>query len=198
MQSVNNFKFKSIPLDLSGISFDMAEGSLTEIKEIFFIEGKYAPIIRWCSFPQSDWPKPHQILCEFWRSHFSVDTLNEGAFDSNPNLLKIKPYIAILDKEGADYQYTFIGERFANFHDIKTDNPATMLHALNDQQDAISLFNYTTLGATAIRGQGLLALYQGGTDANPELWNKLILPLTDNKGIAQKFVICALKTPSFS
>ena len=196
MQSVNNFKFKSIPLDLSGISFDMAEGCLTEIKEVFFIEGKYAPIIRWCSFSQNDWPKPHQILCDFWRDNSTVDKFTLNAIESDASLTKVKPYIAIVSKKQNDYHYDFIGERFASFHQIDNTHCETLLTSLNASQSAIYLFNYTTLAATAIRGQGLLCLYQGGTDAMPELWNKLILPIIDSKGIAEKFVICALKSPS--
>lgn len=195
MQSVNNFKFKSIPLDLSGISFDMAEGCLTEIKEIFFIEGKYAPIVRWCSFSQSDWPKPHQILCDFWRSNFSVDNLNLKVIDADEKLTKVKPYLAILSKDDNDYSYDFIGERYAHFHSLDQKTPETLLTILNKEQTAIDLLNYTMLAATAIRGQGLLCLYQGGTDTSPQLWNKLILPLSDSKGLAEKFVICALKSP---
>ena len=196
MQSVNNFKFKSIPLDLSGISFDMAEGSLTEIKEIFFIEGKYAPIIRWCSFSQSDWPKPHQILCDFWRSSFSIDKLTLNAIDADEKLSRVKPYMAIISKQENDYHYDFIGERYGYFHDIDKSKAKTMLKSLEENQSAIDLLNYTMLTATSIRGQGLLCLYQGGSSSVPELWNKLILPLTDNKGITQKFVVCALKSPS--
>jgi hypothetical protein len=196
MQSVNNFKFKSIPLDLSGIAFDMAEGSLTEIKEIFFIEGKYSPIIRWCSFSQSDWPKPHQIVCDFWRLHFSVNTFTENTFNSEEALVKIKPYIAILAKQDTDYCYEYMGDRYADFHKLNKTKTPSILDSLNEKEDAISLFNYTALTATGIRGQGLLCLYQSGTDTHPELWNKLILPLSDSKGIAKKFIVCALKSPS--
>jgi hypothetical protein len=196
MQSVNNFNFKSIPLDLSGISFDMAEGCLTEIKEVFFIEGKYAPIIRWYSFSQSDWPKPHQILCDFWRDNGTVDKCTLNAIESNEKLAKVKPYIAIVSKKNNDYHYDFVGERFAAFHHINPEKPDTLLSLLNASQSAIDLFNYTTLAATAIRGQGLLCLYQGGTDTAPELWNKLILPIIDSKGIAEKFIMCALKSPA--
>jgi hypothetical protein len=196
MQSVNNFKFKSIPLDLSGMAFDMAEGSLTEIKEIFFIEGKYAPIIRWCSFPQNDWPKPHQIICEYWRNNFNISKFNLNDLDANDTLAKVKPYLALLSKKDTEFDYSFIGQRFADFHGISVKNNDGLLKSLERNQTAIALLDYTTVMATAIRGQGILSLYQGGTETAPLLWNKLILPLTDDKGIAEKFVICALRSPS--
>lgn len=195
MQSVNNFKFKSIPLDLSGISFDMAEGCLTEIKEIFFIEGRYAPIIRWCSFSEKDWPKPHQIICDFWKHNQNTNSFTLDALEQDAMLLKVKPYLAILSKKGHDYAYEFVGERFAHFHKMDTKSPETLLTSLNKSQGAIDLFNYTTLSATAIRGQSLLCLYQGGDERSVSLWNKLIMPIFDDKGMAEKFVVCSLKSP---
>lgn len=195
MQSVNNFKFKSIPIDLSSIAFDMAEGSLTEIKEIFFIEGKYAPIIRWCSFPQNDWPRPHQIICEFWRSHNTINEFTIENLEKNVAAVRVKPFLAIISKQDNDYEYEFIGDRYRNFHNI-SDKPETLLKTLDETNEAIPLLNYTLLSATTIRGQGVLCLYQAGTDTRPELWNKLTLPLMNGKGLVEKFVVCALRSPA--
>lgn len=195
MPPVNSFEFKSIPLDLEGISFDLAEGCLTEIKEIFFIEGKYAPIIRWCSFPQNDWPKPHQLICEFWRKNFTIHDFTLNAIEEDDKLVRVKPYLAIISKNNHDFQYDFMGDRYQAFHNI-TESKDTFLSTLNKTQAAIPLLNYTILAATAIRGQASLCLYQGGDDLRPELWNKLIMPLSDHEGKVQKFVICALKSPS--
>jgi hypothetical protein len=193
--SIDTFNFKSMPLDLAGIAFDIADGSLSEIKELFFVEGKYAPIIRWCSFSQYDWPKPQQIVCDYWRSHDTIEAFNLSDFDTNEMLSAIKPYIAVLSKDKNDYTYDFIGEGYAKFHNLTTQNPASLLSILNHTQGAIDLLNYTIMAATAIRDQGAICLYQGGNDLNPELWNKIILPLKSTTSDAQKFIICALKSP---
>jgi|GEM_PF-6021383 len=193
--AINNYSFKSIPLDLSGISFDLADGALSELKELFFVEGKYAPIVRWCSSPQHDWPKPQQVICEYWRKHNKIEDFNFSDFSTHETLKLLKPYTAVLSKNNFDYEYDFIGDRFAHFHNLTTSNPVSLLSMLNHTQGAIDLLNYTIMDAAAIRDQGALCLYQGGSDINPELWNKLVLPLKSDHSNAQKFIICALKSP---
>jgi hypothetical protein len=178
--SVNSYNFKSIPIDLSEISFDIADSSISELKELFFIEGKYASIINWHSFSQSDWPKPQQVMFNYWRSCNTIETFNFSDFDSDECLKIIKPYVAVLIKKGQDYTYNYIGERFAFFHNLVKDNPVSLLTMLNHTQGAIDLLNYTILEACSIREQGAICMYQGGNDTNPELWHKLVLPLKSN------------------
>lgn len=193
--AINKYSFNSIPLDLSGIAFDLADGTLSELKELFFVEGKYAPIIRWCSFPQHDWPKPQKLICEYWQKHNTIETFNFADFNTHEVLKLLKPYIAVLSKDQHDYTYDFIGERFAHFHNLTPQNPTSLLSMLNHTQSAIDLMNYTVMDATSIRDQAALCLYQGGTDMQPELWNKLIMPLKSKDSDAQKFIICSLRSP---
>jgi hypothetical protein len=193
--SLDSYNFKSIPINFSEISFDLAEGYISELKELFFIEGKYAPIINWHSFSQSDWPKPQQIIFDYWRSHNTIETFNLADFDKHDSLKLIKPYIAVLETRNDDYIYSFTGNRYAFFHNFTQSKPISLLSILNNTQSAIDLLNYVILAACSIRVQGAICMYQSGKDTNPELWHKLILPLSSDISDAKRYIVCALKSP---
>ncbi|MEM6602623.1 MAG: hypothetical protein AAF621_01110 [Pseudomonadota bacterium] len=197
MIAAQKMNFQGVPLDIKSIAFDMAEGCLTEIKEIFFIEGKYPPVLRWCSYAQPDWPKPHQILSEYWRERtyvdeFSIEEIMEGSLTR-----RIVPYLAKVSRIGTDdnFKYDFIGERAAFFMGVPQTYDQNLISILEKTQSAQDLFNLTSISACGIRGQGMLVLSQDGTDADPILWNKMILPLTNRSGQVDEFVISILRMP---
>ena len=189
--------FQGIPLDVKGIAFDMAEGCLTEIKEIFFLEGKYPPIIRWCSYAQEDWPKPHQILSNFWRSNNYIDEFSIEKVRGDSSASRVIPYLVHLKRKGEDdnFEFTFVGERAAYFLGVSENYNEDLVSILERNQKAQDLFNLSCLSAAAIRGQGMLVLSQDGTEQNPILWNKMILPLIDRSGRVNEFIMCVLRMP---
>lgn len=190
--------FKGMSLDIPSIAFDIAEGYMTEIKEIFFIEGKYAPVVRWCSSVQKDWPVPHQILCDYWRSHTAIEDFSATRMVFHKNVAPVIPYIVHLKRINYDdnYAYHFIGERATSFINLPMDYKGDLLSILNETHSSMDLFNITCLSAVAIRGQAMLCLYQDGTAQNPVLWNKFIVPLVNDTGKVTEFLICILRIPN--
>lgn len=197
MSANSQLTFQGISLDIKAIAFDMAEGCLTEIKEIFFLEGKYPPIVRWCSYAQSDWPKPHQILSQYWRNNFYVDQFSLENLQNNPDLKLIMPYLVHLKQidNGDNYAYNFIGDRAAYFMGLPQNYKEDLLGILKKSQKAQDLFNVTCVAACGVRGQGMLVLSQDGTEKKPVLWNKMIVPLLDRSGKAVEFLMCVLRMP---
>lgn len=197
MGTKHKIEFQGIPLDIKGIAFDMAEGCLTEIKEIFFLEGKYPPIIRWCSYAQEDWPKPHQVLSAFWRSHTYVDEFSIDKIKNDPTYGRVTPYLVHMKRvdEEDNFRFSFIGERAAYFLNVAENYSEDLVSILSREQKANNLFELTCLSAAAIRGQGMLVLAQDGTEQNPILWNKMILPLIDRAGNVNEFIMCVLRMP---
>lgn len=198
MSANNCLNFQGIPLDVSSMAFDMAEGCLTELKEIFFLEGKYPPIIRWCSYAHSDWPKPHQILSQYWCDNYYAEKFSIGDFTSNPNTKMIAPYIVHFKEtpEGNNFYYNYVGERVCEF--MKLDGiqkDKDLFSIVQKTKQANDLLNLVSLMACVVRGQGMIILSQDGTEQQPVLWNKMIVPLMDKNGKVIEILACLLRMP---
>ena len=197
MAAQKELSFQGIPIDTKSIAFDMADGCLTEIKEIFFLEGKYPPIVRWCSYAQSDWPKQHQILSGYWRDHTFAEQFSIDDFKNDATLQTVLPFIVHLKMSRDEkYEYDYIGERAAQFMNMPQNFKGDLATIAVQTQKATDLFNLVSVAACAIRGQSVLILSQDGTDMKPILWNKLIIPLTNKSGHVVEFLMCVLRMPA--
>jgi hypothetical protein len=187
MNLQHNFEYKGLEFDIDAIAFDMSEGCLREIKELFFLEGRFSPIVKWHSTLQPDWPAQHQNLFKFWKNNYTVegysveDTLN----DVNIKTLQDNLIVAHMDNQ----------QIFIDFAGKKTEINLKMPNVAypfqyEDKASVMYIFNLVCYYATAIRGQPLLTVHQhfDYKTNDMEIWSTLNCPIHNPDGKVLFFV----------
>jgi hypothetical protein len=194
-QHNNILSFKGIDIDPFEIAMDMSEGCLTEIKELYFIDGKYAPIVRWCAFSQPDWPEQLLTLFDFWNANAQCDTPKE-MFEILPKYKAHQGYYAYFRPMagGADYMSLYNGEDILGFSDFPVKQ--SVYGQLPTKQEVKDLFHFCAFQASAIRGQPLLCMSQG-TDKEgfPLVSTQLIAPFFTKQNTVTGIWVCGVRMP---
>ncbi len=194
-QQNNILNFKGIDVDPFEIAMDMSEGCLTEIKELYFIDGKYAPIVRWCAFSQPDWPVELLNLFEFWSANLQTEKPEE-AFKQSSKYEAAKEHYAYFKPVvgGVDYMPELIGNKIIGFSDFTVKK--SVYSQLSVQQKVTDLFYFCAFQATAIRGQPILCMSQGfDKEGSPIVSTQLIAPFFTKQNTISGIWSCGVRMP---
>ena len=186
-KTVQTLTFKGLPIDPYEIAMDLSEGCLTEIKELYFIEGKYAPIVRWCAFAQDDWPEDLKALFGFWRDNFNTD-LSADEIIKTPELSAVRSalYTVVPSSAEQDFSVNYVG---ADAVRTEFREGESFFDRVSEKQSVEDLFKFTVFHACAVRAQALLAMTQG-TDKSgfPLISTELIAPFFN----ADNQIVCCV------
>lgn len=174
------------------LAMDMVDGCMISLKDIFFKAGKYAPIIRWVSKDDENWPTPHKLLGQYCFHHDTIDRFDAKEF-ARQSPKALFSYLFQIIKNGADYQYGYVGENASDFLKVDPQSNQTIPLIKND---ILQQFCKVELIAIELRGQGIQVLQQEHTQTEVLLWNKVIFPIFDhNTGKVHEFWGCILRVP---
>ena len=196
-KNVNIINYKKFPINLRAISEDLTEECLKELKELFFIEGRYSPIIRWCSSLQSDWPDAHKVLFDSWRNNDLRD-IDLNSIKSLPRLVPLRGSLSVCEVVPGenDFRYVYIGEKIKAAGALFREG-VSVVRSVEYDCGVAGLFLAVCLGACELRAQPLLTLYQS-SDMRGGLYvrSAMIVPVTDAVGKVTGFVSTVLMSGS--
>ncbi len=173
----NILNYKGFPINLDNIAEDMTGGCLKELKEIFFLEGRYSPIVRWCSTLQNEWPNVHKSLFTAWRSG-DLSNCTPANVTQQPLLTAMRPSLVVAEHAPAksDFNFLHVG------CDVRESGSAfregnSLLRSVEFDSNASSLFLATCYVAAVLRAQPLLAIFQLGNNGKLAVRSSLIIPV---------------------
>jgi hypothetical protein len=172
----NILNYKGFPINLDNIAEDMTSGCLKELKEIFFLEGRYSPIVRWCSTLQNEWPNVHKSLFSAWRGGdlsncTNANVAKQSLFAPIRGSLVVAEHVAAK----ADFNFLHVGADVRESGSVFREGNS-LLRSVEFDSSASSLFLATCYVAAVLREQPLLAICQLGNNGKLSVRSSLIAP----------------------